>query len=89
MIAHAMIHAIVRPRTVVWFMTAADGAALGHGEVSGLAELRGVQVRAGIVEVVIADLGSPVTFSDWRTATKAERAAIEALGERAGYRFSL
>lgn len=88
MTAHALIHAVVRPRAVVWFMTAADGHLLGRGEVMDLPALRGVQVRAGIVEVVCAGLNGPVPHDDWRRAGKADQAAIEAMAEQAGYRFS-
>lgn len=87
MMTHALLHAVVRPRAVVWFMTAADGHLLGAGEAADLSALRGVQIRAGIVEVICAGLDGPVPHADWRRAGKADQVALEALAARAGYRF--
>lgn len=74
------IHAQVRPRSIMWLMLDADRRELGRGRCADFAALRGVQVRAGIVAVVVggetSEWGFPQSLAhggEWRAATVAER----------------
>ncbi len=85
---HAQIYAVIRDRNVAWFMVDAEGRLLGHGLAADLHELRGIQVRAGIVEVVCSGLNGTPPHDDWRKALKLDREQIDNLAALCGYRFA-
>ncbi len=85
---HALLYAVVRADRLTWFMVAAEGRLLGHGTVRDFAALRGVQVRAGIVEVIVLGLNGSAPYDDWRRAKKLDREQIENLAALCGYRFA-
>lgn len=86
--AHALIYAVIRDRNVVWFMVAAEGRLVGHGVAPDLSALRGVQIRAGIVEVICTGLTGELPHTDWRKARHLDREQIDNLSAQCGYRFA-
>jgi hypothetical protein len=74
------LYAQVRPRSIRWLMLDVERSELGRGRCADFEALRAVQVRAGLVAVVVGgelgDWSFPASLAyggEWRAATVAER----------------
>lgn len=79
---------------ITWFMSSA-GRLVGHGVVKTYDELRGVQVRAGALEVILYRAGGgfhlPVNLTyggEWHVANDLEREELENFFALAARSFS-
>lgn len=82
------IYARVDAARIAWFLTDVDGRLVGHGVAKSFPELRGVQVRAGVLEVLIAGLNGTAPHDDWRRATRLDREQLDNLTALANHRFT-
>lgn len=88
------IYARIFVDRIAWFMTSCD-ALVGHGVVKTYEELRGVQVRAGALEVLLDAHGKgfhlpeKLTYGgEWRVATDLELEQFENFFAQANSAFS-
>lgn len=69
---------------IAWFIANGRGLLLGHGRVDTFEDLRGVQIRAGVLEVLLHragkgfELPKALTYcGQWRVMTSLERENLE------------
>ncbi|HSV73441.1 MAG TPA: hypothetical protein VLH79_06755 [Chthonomonadales bacterium] len=67
------LHVQVFTDRCAWFMTNTEGRLVGHGVGRSLAEVRGVQVRAGIATAHVTGLKGVMPYPDWHHATRRDR----------------
>jgi len=72
----------------LWFMTDVAGKLVGHGVCRNFLDLRGVQLRAGVLEVILDGAEGSLPYDDWRHAKRLDRENLENLRALAAHTFA-